>query len=373
MGDALASLEMRYAVRTPRQKEQHDLLDRWMGEKIRIGELVESWSRLGPEEAPVAEAPAPIALTAPVPAAPLAAEPAPVVADSPAAPRRVPRTLQSVLAALRAAPARALASGLDGRLGLSLLLAAVFTFNLVETNLETLASGSGAGQWLAELGNDFALASQKLEGDLGLAKSLNFVDHDAAPRLSAVVYSASYFFVFPVLCVAVALGLARRREIAPFRVYALALAADYAVSLPFFLLLPIPERWAYPGSGAILLSDSLSSHLIDAIRPMSGLDNCFPSFHVSMTVVAILVCFRFKARFRWAALGLGATVVLSTLVLGIHWVGDMIAGTAVAALSVAVAAWLDARLAARRLRPAAKPAPEPSPISAVHRLVHQRP
>ncbi len=256
---------------------------------------------------------------------------------------------------------------------MSLLLAAVFTFNLVETNLETLAGGSAAGQWLAELGNDFALASQKLEGDLGLAKSLNFVDHDAAPRLSAVVYSASYFFVFPALCVAVALGLARRREIAPFRVYALALAADYAVSLPFFLLLPIPERWAFPGSGAILLSDSLSSHLIDAIRPMSGLDNCFPSFHVSMTVIAILVCFRFKARFRVAALGLGATVVLSTLVLGIHWVGDMIAGTAVAAFSVAVGSYIDARLAARRPRPAAEPAPEPSPISAVHRLVHLRP
>ncbi len=379
IGDVLASLETRYAVRTARQKEQHDLLERWMGEKLGIGELVECWNRLGLEEgaivvparpAPVDEAPAPIA---PAPPEPVPPAPAPVVVDRRDEPRRAPWTLRSILAALRAAPARALASGLDGRLGLSLLLAAVFTFNLVETNLETLAAGSAAGQRLAELGNDFALASQKLEGDLGLAKSLNFVDHDAAPRLSAVVYSASYFFVFPALCVAVALGLARRREIAPFRVYTLALAADYAVSLPFFLLLPIPERWAFPGSGAILLSDSLSSHLIDAIRPMSGLDNCFPSFHVSMTVIAILVCFRFKARFRVAALGLGATVVLSTLVLGIHWVGDMIAGTAVAAFSVAVAAWLDVRLAARRPRPAAEPAPEPSSISAVHRLVHLRP
>jgi hypothetical protein len=54
-------------------------------------------------------------------------------------------------------------------------------------------------------------------------------------------------------------------------------------------------------------------------------------------------------------------------------VGDMIAGTAVAAFSVAVGSYIDARLAARRPRPAAEPAPEPSPISAVHRLVHLRP
>jgi len=45
----------------------------------------------------------------------------------------------------------------------------------------------------------------------------------------------------------------------------------------------VPERWAYPESHAVLLSDLWSTRLIETIRPISGLDNCFPSFHISGT------------------------------------------------------------------------------------------
>ncbi|HXT21060.1 MAG TPA: phosphatase PAP2 family protein [Thermoanaerobaculia bacterium] len=246
----------------------------------------------------------------------------------------------------------------DRKLGALLLLAAIFLFNLLETNLEALfmASRSPAAARLSAWGDAFATASRGIESALGLASSLSFAAHDEAPMTTVVAYSASYFFLFPALCLIVALVLARRKEITPFRVYSLALAVDYAVSLPFFLLLPVPERWAHPDSGAMLLSDRLGSWLIDMLRPMSGLDNCFPSFHVSMTTIAVLVCFRFGAKMRMAALGLGATVALSTVVLGIHWVGDVLAGAAVATLSVAVAAWIDARLVVAR---AGAAAPEP--------------
>jgi len=37
----------------------------------------------------------------------------------------------------------------------------------------------------------------------------------------------------------------------------------------------VPERWAYPESHAVLLSDLWSTRLIETIRPISGLDNCF--------------------------------------------------------------------------------------------------
>ena len=150
-------------------------------------------------------------------------------------------------------------------------------------------------------------------------------------------YSMSYFVLFPVLAFGVLIALARRAELAPFRVLCLAVTADYFVSLPWFLLFPVPERWAYPESNAILLSDQWSSALIDSIRPLSAINNSFPSTHVSLTVIIIAVCWLFHVRLRRTVTALGMMVILATFVLGIHWLADIMAGVAVGMLSVAIA------------------------------------
>ena len=133
------------------------------------------------------------------------------------------------------------------------------------------------------------------------------------------------------------IALACRAELAPFRVLCLAVTADYVMSLPWFLLFPVPERWAYPDSSAILLSDQWSSTLINSIRPLSAINNSFPSTHVSLTVIVIFVCWLFHVRLRSTVTALGMTVIIATFVLGIHWLADIIAGVAVGTLSVAVA------------------------------------
>jgi membrane-associated phospholipid phosphatase len=122
-----------------------------------------------------------------------------------------------------------------------------------------------------------------------------------------------------------------------YRVFCLAIAADYLLSLAFFLFFPVPERWAFPDSGAVLLSDRWSSSLIAFLRPISGLDNSFPSTHVSFTVVIVLVAYLFRLRLRHTMMVLSATIVLSTFALGIHWIPDILAGLAVGTLSVALA------------------------------------
>ena len=106
------------------------------------------------------------------------------------------------------------------------------------------------------------------------------------------------------------------------------MAIDYAISLPFFILFPVPERWSSPLTEAMLLSDKVSDKLIEFIRPMSSLDNSFPSFHVSLTVLVVAACFMFRLPMRMSALVFGATIVLSTFVLGVHWIPDIIAGLA---------------------------------------------
>ncbi|OLE52160.1 MAG: hypothetical protein AUG51_19590 [Acidobacteria bacterium 13_1_20CM_3_53_8] len=218
--------------------------------------------------------------------------------------------------------------------GLTLLLVAVLLFNVAETFAEQyLKTGYGL-KW----GHMITVAFQQVENNY------TFENHDATNFLAVYGYSVSYFFLLPLLGVLVAFSLARRKEISPYRAFALAVAFDYALSLPFFLFFPVPERWTSAESGAILLSDKWSSKLIWMIRPISGLDNSFPSFHVSLTVVIILICYIFKIRFRTTVLALGITVILSTFILGIHWTPDILAGLAVGALGVGLALRLDRTL-----------------------------
>lgn len=215
------------------------------------------------------------------------------------------------------------------RIGLTGLLVAVFIANFLETMAETaLLRRYGTG---VDLGNRIAYAFRALEGNL------SFESHDATNWVAVYAYSASYFFLLPILSVGLLGMLWRRKTVEGYRVLCLSIAADYLLSLGFFVFFPVPERWAFPDSGAMLLSDRWSSALIELLRPISGLDNCFPSSHVSLTVVIILVGYLFRVRMRHTILALGATIILSTFVLGIHWLPDILAGVAVGFLSVALA------------------------------------
>jgi len=218
------------------------------------------------------------------------------------------------------------------RAGLTVLLAVLFVVNWVETAVEARLNILGA------------LTEQNTYAIQWVERYLSFEGHDLTNMFAVYGYSISYFFLFPILLIGVAMALARRPQIAPYRVLTFAMVINYLISLPFFLLFPVPERWAYPDSGAMLLADKWTTGLIEMIRPISGLDNCFPSSHTSMTVIVILLCFHFRTRLRWSILPLGLTVILSTLILGIHWLPDVVAGTAVGIVSVHLALRLEQRV-----------------------------
>jgi membrane-associated phospholipid phosphatase len=210
----------------------------------------------------------------------------------------------------------------------TLLLAAVFLANLIETGLDGWLTPASLG---AQAGYPITDAFRWFEG------YLSFAQHDATSAIATYGYTFSYFFVLPLVCLFVAWNLARREDPRPYRALCLAVAIEYAASLPFFVFFPVPERWAFFESQAMLLSDKWSDRLIEAIRPMSGLDNSFPSNHVSLIVLAATASVLFAVPFRKCTIPLGATVVLSTFVLGIHWLPDMIAGFALGIASMLLA------------------------------------
>jgi membrane-associated phospholipid phosphatase len=210
----------------------------------------------------------------------------------------------------------------------TLLMAAVFLVNYAETSVDATLTPGRLG---AEAGYPIADAFRWFEG------GLSFELHDTIGAIAYYGYSASYFVVFPALCLYVAWVLARKTDPRPYQAVGLAVAIDYLISLPFFLFFPVPERWSSPDTEAMLLSDKVSDRLIELMRPMSGLDNCFPSFHVSLTVLVVAACFMFRVPLRMSAAALGATIVLSTFVLGVHWVPDMLAGGALGIASLLLA------------------------------------
>jgi membrane-associated phospholipid phosphatase len=220
----------------------------------------------------------------------------------------------------------------------TLLLAAVFLVNYVETSVDAALTPARLG---ADAGYPVADAFRWFEG------GLSFELHDTVGALAYYGYSASYFVIFPVLCLYAAWVLARRKDPRPYQALGLGVALDYLISLPFFVFFPVPERWSSPDTEAMLLSDKVSDRLIELVRPVSGLDNCFPSFHVSLTVLVVAACFMFRVPMRVLAAALGTTIVLSTFVLGVHWLPDMLAGLALGIVSLLLA-W---RIVRRRRSP----------------------
>lgn len=266
-------------------------------------------------------------------------QPAAVASPAPVAAITRPVTLQ---AAARRSDSSGAAPLRRAALVSTLVLVGIFLLNLLQTYADT--------RWLAwppEYGFGMASAMLSLERSaaqlLGttLGSYLSFDHHDLSSAIVLWAYTAAYFVVFPLVGAAVAIALARRRDPSAYRVLVYAVAIDYAISVIFFLALPVPERWAFPESGAVLLSDLLPNGwgywLIEQIRPMSALDNSFPSFHVSMTVVVMLASYVYAIRFRTVVAVLGAAVILSTYFLGVHWLADLVAGTAVATISFCLA------------------------------------
>jgi membrane-associated phospholipid phosphatase len=218
------------------------------------------------------------------------------------------------------------------RAGLTSLLVLVFCANYVETLVETaLRRRYGLG---VELGERVAFAFRSLEGNLA------FESYEVAHWLPAYGFSFAYVFLLPALLAGMMVALLRREDLREYRVLVLGIVMNYTLSLGFFVLFPVPERWTHPDSGGMLLSDQWPARLIQMLRPISGMDNCFPSSHTSITVLIVLIGYMCRVRLRHTALALGAAIIVSTFVLGIHWIPDIIAGVAVGFLSLGTARYL---------------------------------
>lgn len=115
----------------------------------------------------------------------------------------------------------------------------------------------------------------------------------------------------------------------------------YTIAIPFFLYFPVNEVWAYAPAGVRFTMLDVFPNFEQEYRPLSGLDNCFPSLHTAISVSSALLAYR-SGNQRWKAITTisAAAIVFGIFYLGIHWMLDMLAGTLLAVLSTSVAVGL---------------------------------
>lgn len=205
-------------------------------------------------------------------------------------------------------------------------LAAIILLDILETRADAAIT--------AHLGRDFTPLFLTLEGSAtALFQVLNH------PLLTALL-SGVYLYVFPVMGVAALVVTYQGGEFALTRKIFWGAILNYLLILPFYILVPVSERWASPDGSVRLLMDELSPFLLAGLRPLSGLNNCFPSFHVSLAfTIAIACATSANARLRNTMRALAWAVLFSTLYLGFHWTLDVFGGILFGAGCSLLASW----------------------------------
>lgn len=181
---------------------------------------------------------------------------------------------------------------------------------------------------------DFTSFFLHVEGSAGfLFQLINF------PGLTYAL-SVVYLYVFPVIGAVAILATYHGGENELGRKIFWASIFNYILILPFYILVPVSERWTAGTGDVTLLMNQVSPLLIEGLRPMSGLNNCFPSFHTSLVLsFAMIVSKSANKRLRRTLYAVAALTIYSTLYLGFHWVLDVLAGVLFASACSLLAAW----------------------------------
>ncbi len=161
----------------------------------------------------------------------------------------------------------------------------------------------------------------------------------ATPALTTYfgfVYVFGYVFLltFPVLAYLL------HDDPRPLHVLLLAYVLNYGLGLLCYVVFVAygPRNFMPELVESLLFTHWPQSQLLTA--QVNANTNVFPSLHTSLSVTVGLLAYHFRTVYpRWlpVAAVLAASITVSTMYLGIHWLTDVLAGVVLAVASVAVA------------------------------------
>ncbi|WP_135555020.1 phosphatase PAP2 family protein [Paenibacillus cymbidii] len=147
-------------------------------------------------------------------------------------------------------------------------------------------------------------------------------------RNDALTQASTFFYVvvFTSVMIASTLFYTYTKQYKLFYAVCYALIFNYLIAIPFYLFFPVREVWSFHPNVSMLIHDLFPTFEQD-YRPLSGIDNCFPSLHTSISVTMAVIAMRSNNRFWRVFTACSAVfIIFSIFYLGIHWLTDMCAG-----------------------------------------------
>jgi membrane-associated phospholipid phosphatase len=168
---------------------------------------------------------------------------------------------------------------------------------------------------------DFTGSIFKIEGNFVAA--IQHLFHN-----DMLTYATSFFYVvvFPSVMIASIVIYTYQKNYKLFYAFCYAILINYVIAMPFYLFFPVNEVWAFHPNVSLLITDVFPTFESD-YRPLSGLDNCFPSLHTSISVSLAILATKSGSAFwkRFVPLS-SAFIIFAIFYLGIHWLTDMVGG-----------------------------------------------
>lgn len=156
--------------------------------------------------------------------------------------------------------------------------------------------------------------------------------------LLTFVLTYFYIVVFTALMMALLVIFHYHKDDTSFRALIYGVMLNYMIAIPFYLFFPVNEVW-YHHPGVNFLIPQVYPAFEAEYRALSGLNNCFPSLHTSLSLTMAIISIKSKAaRLGKLIIGCAGIIIFSIFYLGIHWFSDMLAG-ALLAVFAAHFAW----------------------------------
>jgi len=181
-----------------------------------------------------------------------------------------------------------------------------------------------AEQWVAHhihYHANFTSTIYSLEGNLTAKFQSFFLNHTLT-----VFSSFFYIAIFPSLMITSILIYTYQRNLQLFYAVCYAIMFNYFIAIPFYLFFPVNEVWSFNPHIHFLVVQVLPT-FETVYRPLSALQNCFPSLHTSISVSMAAIALSTKNKlWKYFSTAAAAFIMFSVLYLGVHWLSDVTAG-----------------------------------------------
>lgn len=205
---------------------------------------------------------------------------------------------------------------------LLVLMGCIMVWNNVELMIEE--------KWITI--SDFSPSFYNIEGDFVATVQKTFYH----PMVTQVT-TFFYVIVFTSVFFTTAIIYAYQKDNKTLHNLLVAIFLNYLIAVPFYLFFPVNEVWSVKENVRFLIPDVFTT-FESTYRNMSGINNCFPSLHTSLSVTVFLVALQQNNRIlKWITGITTGIIIFSIFYLGIHWLIDSIGGILLACSAVHLA------------------------------------